>query len=92
MSRPFSLTVLGMAVWLLAASAVLAEEKPRDKPPQTPAAKVQSPPAGAVGSDSGGRSPFSSPFHWVSRSESGSGGKAACQATATVCGQGTATR
>jgi hypothetical protein len=44
MSRRFSRVVLGLAVWLLAASAVLAEEKPRDKQPQPPVAKGHAPP------------------------------------------------
>jgi hypothetical protein len=43
MSRLFSLALLGTAVWLLASSAVLAQEVPRDKKPQPPAANVSRP-------------------------------------------------
>ena len=38
MSRLFCFALSGAAVWLLASSAVLSQEKPRDKQPQPPAA------------------------------------------------------
>ncbi len=43
MSRLFSLVVLGAAVCLLASSAVLAQEVPRERKPQPPAAKTVKP-------------------------------------------------